>query len=213
MTSTLTEAVGLRSPEVRTYQGAPMAAPEAAPADGYTRLEGRAVPYGVRTDTGYYLEEVTPGAFDKSIKEMGSLPLLLWHDQHAFPVGVSESWESRPDGLYGSWRFDSADLAQEAARQAAAGLLVGLSIGFVPIRTDWEVMTAGESGNGERMDVAVRREARLVETSLTPAPAFAGAQVTLVRSRDMPDAVRAHRRTLRARSDELAAWRDWLTRV
>ena len=50
-----------------------------------------------------------------------------------------------------------------------------------------------------------RREARLLEVSLTPTPAYAGAKVSLVRSR-APQEQRAGR----GRSAELDVWRRYL---
>ena len=52
-----------------------------------------------------------------------------------------------------------------------------------------------------------RREARLLEVSLTPTPAYAGAQVSLVRSRA------PHEAASRRRSAELDAWRQYLDKV
>jgi HK97 family phage prohead protease len=204
--------VSLRGSDQRTYTTAALRIRSAPAPDGATRLEGIAVPYGVRTNTGFYAEEIVKGAFDKSIAEAGGkLPLLLWHDNEALPVGVSESWTSEDDGLHGVWRMDSTERAAEAARSAAEGMMVGLSIGFVPIRTEWDIVADDEwdPNDLERMDTAVRIEGRLVETSLTPTAAFAGAQVTLVRSSKIPDEVLAHRRRA-TRSGELASWREWL---
>jgi hypothetical protein len=207
--------VSLRGSDQRTYTAVAMrlrSAEGEGGGDGAARLEGVAVPYGVRTNTGVYAEEVVKGAFDKSITEAGGrLPLLLWHDNQALPVGVSESWSSEDDGLHGVWRMDESERAREAARSAAAGMMVGLSIGFVPIRTEWDIVADDEwdPTNLEHMDTARRVEARLLETSLTPTAAFAGAQVTLVRSSRIPDAVLAHRRRPAARSAELAALREW----
>src|SRR5262245_37700446 len=81
--------------------------------DGYTTITGRAVPYGVWTNRGWFMESVAPGAFDKSIAENGpGLPLHLFHDSDTFPVGVATSWESKKDALYGTWRLDKGPEAQ-----------------------------------------------------------------------------------------------------
>ena len=53
-----------------------------------------------------------------------------------------------------------------------------------------------------RVPEAARQESRLLEVSLTPTPAFAGAQVSLVRSRDQ-------RKASQRRSDELRAWKAY----
>lgn len=156
-------------------------------------IEGRAVPYNVWTDTGWYYEQVAPGAFAKSIREAASgLPLLLFHDGRSFPVGVSERWTEESDGLVGLWRMDEDDQdAVKALDKAGKRMLTGLSVGFLPI----ENMQRDESGDtvdvnntvtfdGMGIPYVTRREARLLEVSLTPTPAYVGAEVIAVRSID-----------------------------
>jgi HK97 family phage prohead protease len=124
------------------------------------------------------MEAHAPGSFAKSIKEAArQLPLLMFHDSQSFPVGVAHEWRDGDAALGCVWRIDEKDdRAVEAARKAADGYLTGMSIGFAPIRTEWSTDDKG-------LDWALRRESRLLEVSLTPTPAFAGAHVTVVRSR------------------------------
>ena len=188
--------VTLNAPEVRTYPALEFRDIEASA--GLRYLEGRAVPYDVWQDVGWYVEMIKKNCFAKSIREAAkSLPLLLWHDNRSFPVGVSEKWTENDDGLDVVWRIDTDDeLAVEAARKARDGMLTGLSVGFAPIKSERIIE--------DDSDVAriVRIEARLLEVSLTPTPAYAGAQVSLVRSREHVGAAR--------RSAELDAWRRTL---
>jgi len=201
----MSKPLELRPPEVRTYPATELRLVETNAA--LTQLAGRAVPYNVETNVGFYLERVAPGAFSKSIREAArGLPLLLWHDNESWPVGKSIKWDdSSGDGLDGVWELDDSDLAQRAARQARDGFLTGLSVGFQPLPggSKWEFVSDEQWDAGE-LDKVTRTEARLLETSLTPTPAFAGAGVTLVRSLDMPSEVRQHRRT---RSSEVEHWR------
>lgn len=171
-------------------------------------IYGLAVPYGVRADIGWFLEEFVRGALTKSINEAAQkLPLMLFHDAASFPAGAAERWDEKPGGLWGEWSVDSAERAQEAARLAEEGLLAGLSVRFKPIRTehiradDW----APELGP-EHKDVMIRKEARLLETSLVPTPAYATAGVQWVRTGEramMPDAA----------GHELSGWREYVERV
>ena len=153
--------------------------------DQAPRLRGRAVPYGVWTDTGWYMERIMPGTFTKSIREAASrLPLLLFHDSRSFPIGASEEWIENDDGLDGVWDLDPDDEdAMTALRKVRLRMLTGMSVGFVPIE---EYRTV----KGKRIDVntdveldedgipwVTRRQARLLETSLTPTPAYVGAQI------------------------------------
>lgn len=158
-------------------------------ASGSRYLEGRAVPYDTWEDVGWYMESMAPGVFARSIEAAANaLPLLLWHNSRSFPVGVSERWTEADDALLGVWKMDSHEDAQRAVQQAEDGMQIGLSVGFAPVQggtrilSETEVKARGLEWDGWT-DWVVREEARLLETSLTPTPAYADAQVTLVRSR------------------------------
>lgn len=211
--TTTSDAVTLRAPEVRTFAALEFRETDTT-EDGHY-LEGRAVPYNRWADIGWFRECFVPGAFAKSIREAAKkLPLLLWHDNRTFPIGISHEWRDNDEGLDVVWRLDVDDpRAVEAARKARDGLLTGLSIGFAPIER-W-----GKNARGEQVDLnnlielddmgvasITRKEARLLEVSLTPTPAYAGAQVQLVRSR-------APHQGGRRRSAETDAWRDYLSRI
>ena len=178
----------------------------------YVAIRGQAVPYGVWTNRGWFLESVAPGCFDKSIGEAAAgLPLLMFHDDASLPVGKSESWDPRKTGLWGEWSLDRRPEAQEAGRLADEGLLRWFSAGHSPIRSEWQRVDDWDPDLGpEYMDRLTRLESRLLETSLVTTPAFAGAQVegvdrmrakyerTAERPRD-PTKVRPH----------LKAWQGW----
>jgi HK97 family phage prohead protease len=156
-------------------------------ATRYRHLEGRAVPFNTWADVGWFLESHAPGSFTKTTRGGAGqkLPLLLFHDNRSFPIGHAESWANTDDGLDGVWSLNDSDAAQAAARMVDDGDLLGLSIGFAPIRSSWDYVDP-DSWNPElgpdHMDRVTRLESRLVEVSLTPTPAFADAQATLVRS-------------------------------
>ncbi|GAB3750066.1 HK97 family phage prohead protease [Microlunatus parietis] len=193
------ESVTLRAPEVRTYPALELREIEATKGAGGLWLEGRAVPYDTWTDVGWFMERITRGAFKKSIREAAAgLPLLLWHDNRTFPIGVSTEWRESDDGLDGVWRLDDQDpLAVEGARKAAAGMLTGMSVGFSPMVEEDDIEL---DDNG--LPWITRSQARLLEVSLTPTPAYAGAQVSLVRSR-----AAQQQRGERRRSAEIDSWR------
>ena len=199
--------------EGRLFSGLQLRA-QTETVNGYTFLHGRAVPYDVPTSIGYFMETHEPGSLAKSIKEAArALPLLIFHDSRTWPVGVADTWEDTPTGLDGIWKLDQSEEAQRAAQLADDGLLTGMSIGFVPIRSRWEFIDDREwnpSLGPEHMDTVYREESRLMEVSLTPTPAFKDAAVSLVRSfdnkrRTMPDGSLP---TPRA-----AAWRDQLAKL
>lgn len=205
------KTVTLRAPEVRTFAALEVRELEVSTSGRF--LEGRAVPYNTWANIGWFLEQHQAGSFARSIKEAASkLPLLLWHDNRTFPVGVSEEWKDNDAGLDVVWRMDSSEEAGRAHDLAAKDMLTGLSIGFAPIRSEWEYVDMDDwdpEGGPEHMDKVTRVESRLLEVSLTPTPAFAGAQVSLVRSRDqreMPLPPRADRQKPKG-TPRLDEWR------
>lgn len=175
---------------------------------GFTRLAGRAVPYGEGADIGWFIEEFAQGSLAKSISEAArDLPLLLFHDSRTFPVGAAEEWQDGKAGLDGIWRLDKSEEAQRAAQLVDDKLLTGMSIGFQPIRSQWTYVEDWNPDLGaDHKDRVVRQEARLAETSLVPTGAFVGAQTTWVRTAERPLKREQSRR-------ELAAWREELERL
>lgn len=175
----------VNAPECRLYESR-VALADVDTTDSLTYLEGRAVPYETVTDTGWwYFEKVARSAFSESTEQTPNLPLLLWHDNRSWPIGVSDGWVDSADGLHGVWRLDDSAEAQRAARQARDGFLTGMSISFAPIDSRWETNADWDDwdpSDPETWDVVTRVRGRLLETSLTPTPAYADAQVALVRS-------------------------------
>lgn len=203
--------LGLTAPEVRT-QGALELRAEKDAAGVYTALTGRALPYREWTNIGWYVEQWEPGALTKSLDEAArALPLLMFHNSRTWSIGKAVDWDDNTKALDGKWELDASEEAQRAAGLADNGMLTGMSIGFVPIRASWDYID-WEDWNPdlgpEHMDKCTRLEARLLEVSLTPTPAYAGAVVDLVRSADRPGRSRAERT-----SRELAGWRAYLDTV
>jgi len=205
--------VCLRAPEVRTFPALEFREVDGSESGRF--LEGRAVPYDRWADIGWFRERFMPGSFAKSIREAArQLPLLLWHDNRSMPIGVTHEWRDNDAGLDVVWRLDVDDpRAVEAARKAREGMLTGLSIGFAPIeklQKDGRGRAFDANNEVDIDDLGVmsitRREARLLEVSLTPTPAYAGAKVSLVRSRTGQPGQRR-------RSAEIDAWRRYLESI
>lgn len=155
--------------------------------DSLTMLEGRAVPYDQVADIGMFLESFLPGSLGKSARESAAaLPLMLVHGQdgYSLPIGSASEWDERADGLYGTWRIADDPDAQRAARLVRDGHLNHLSIRFQPNngRTDmiWEDQLPADLRHHNK-PWFIRKEARLLEVSLTPTPAYAGATVGSIR--------------------------------
>ena len=210
MTGTMSSNA-LRRPQVRTVA----IAPDDLEVTGYRWLSGRAVPYGEWSDIGGYMEQHLAGSFTRSIQTAAiALPLMLQHQGDVMPIGKVHQWRENDQGLDAVWELDQADpVAREAARKAANGYLSGLSIGFQSVRAKQDT-----DANGTLW--ITRQESRLLEVSLVSTPAFAGAAVHAVRSRQTHPAsaevewwwdwLERNRRQSQYGRAEIEAWWDWL---
>lgn len=194
----------LTFPEITGPAARAGAAAVAAPGHVYSSMRGRAIPYGVWENVGWYEESATPGLFKKSIEESArDLPLLLFHDARRPAIGAADRWDELRDGLWGMWRLDTEDPdAQSTARKADDGIQTGLSVGFMPIRSVWTF-----SDDPAVPDRVERVEGRLLETSVTPTPAYSKAGVTQVRNR-IPQQSRGA-----GSAPRLARWQSELERL
>lgn len=175
--------------------------------DSFSMMEGRAAPYGEWGNRGWYLETWAAGLFDKSIKEAArNLPLLIFHDDLTWPIGSASKWDSRSDGLWGTWRLDTSTEAQRAAQLAKDGHLTGLSVGYQPELSTWEYSDVDEWDPDDigSLDRVTRQVARLVETSVVATPLMVSAGLTLVAS---AESTHRPRRSARESRPKLAAWK------
>lgn len=159
---------------------------EVETTDSMSMLRGRAVPYEVEADIGWFMESFARGSLGKSAKESAAaLPLMLFHgeDGRAFPAGSIAKWEEQASGLYGEWRIADDPEAQRAAKMAKDGHLNFMSVRFMPIRSEWTYVEDFNPDLGQAYkDRVVRKEARLLEVSLVPTPAYNDATIEWVRS-------------------------------
>lgn len=162
--------------------------------DKRRQIAGVAAPYNTPTPVnGQYIEILAPGVFKKSISEAAKpLPLLAFHDSEKWPVGKALSWEETERGLLGVWQLTDDDEGRRAWDMCNGEFVSGLSVGFQPIRSDVD------PGDETTPPTVTRREARLYETSLVATPAYAAAQITLVRTAGV-----------RRNTPRLDAWRQW----
>lgn len=150
---------------------------------GGRRLFGRAVPYNVEIDVGWYRETMLPGVFAKSIKESArALPLLLFHESDRLEsiAGRVETWQDSKKALDGIWLLDDDEAGRAAAAKVESGSLGFMSVGFQPVGGDQGTLRTWD--DDDVLHVA-RKEARLLEVSLTPTPAYKDAVITKVRSK------------------------------
>jgi HK97 family phage prohead protease len=149
--------------------------------EAFQSLTGRVVPYDTPTDVGWFVETFERGAFTGSLVTQPNVPLLLFHDNRSFPIGHAVAWDDRPDGLHGQFKLNMTAVAQQAAQLARDDDLTGMSVGFGPVRSTWTYAAEWSPDLGpDHLDRVVRHEARLLEVSLTPTPAYVGAHVYAV---------------------------------
>lgn len=168
---------------------------------------GLAVPYNVTTViAGMFKETINPGCFRKSTTEKAkSLPLMVLHNHTEMPIGKAVGWEEAPQGLLGTWEFDTRAEAQETYRLVEQRYLQGLSVGFDPIQN-----RVGQDADG--LPHVLRIEARLLETSLCPFGQYNEAQVIATRTWGAPQAPPAAP-AAPPRRPEWDKWSKWYDQI
>lgn len=139
------------------------------------QFEGYGSVFGVRDSYG---EIVAPGAFTASLAEhraQGTLPALLWQHDARQPIGVYVDMREDDKGLFvkGQLTLDVPG-GREAHALLKAGAINGLSIGFMPKKSEYD----------EDEEVRTLTEIDLWECSLVTFPANGSARVSGVKSID-----------------------------
>jgi len=204
-------------PEARII-AAGLALSEVETDRGFTMMHGKAAPYGEIAHRAGYKEIWADGLFDESIATLSAnLPLMIFHDDMTWPLGHATDWESKPgDGLYGTWALDDSAEAQRTAKMAADGHLSFLSVGYWPLRSDWQITAADDwdPADADTWDTVIRHKARLMETSVVPVPLYHSAQVLLVASAGgRPTRHRAGGVRHADARPKLDRWRDWRSSI
>lgn len=167
------EVMGLQT---RTFE---LALELRSDGDGRT-LVGRAVPYGETAATPAGKERFVLGAFARQIAaaQLGAVKLYDHHQDrldHRHPVGKTVSLQERTDGLHGAWQLYDTGPGNDALHLVKTGEVTGLSVGFKAV----------DGGTARGADGAFERHAvHLDHVALTDDPAYVGAQVITVRSRE-----------------------------
>lgn len=101
------------------------------------KVEGYVSIYGNKDLNGDIVE---PGAFTKTVLESGGEVVMLLHHDRTRPIGMAKL-EEREKGLFLSGQI-ATDLpdGELAHKQAAKGLLRGLSIGYRTVKEIWDDM-------------------------------------------------------------------------
>lgn len=150
----------------------------AGPVEGV--VEVRAVPFGevLSMMGGLFREEFAPDV-DLVLRDGQPLP-MLW--RHSEVIGSwSRTLDVRDDGVYAVGKVSDTSLGRDVKTLLADEATGGASIGFRPLDS------RTEQRDGTAVEVITRAE--LLEISLTPLPAYAGAHVTAVREHPAPQEV------------------------
>lgn len=168
-----------------TRLAAPLALKEAGD-DG--TFKGYGSVFGVLDSYG---EQVAAGAFAASLarhKAQGTMPALLWQHDTAAPIGVYTRAEEDQRGLYVEGRLAlETDRGREALALLKMKALNGLSIGFVPVKWEWD----------QNQEVMTLLEIDLWEVSLVTFPANPAARVDAVKAIDQITTLKDAERALR----------------
>ena len=128
-------------------------------------ISGKIVPLGTgevgNTNLGAYTFEA--GSIE--IGDVSKIKLLSQHDMKK-PIGRMTAAETRPDGIYATFKLSRSTSGNDALVMAQEGLVTGLSIGA-------EIISAKPSRDGHTVVSA----AKLKEVSLVTEPAFKSAQI------------------------------------
>lgn len=147
-------------------------------ADG--SFSGYASVFGITDTQG---EQVAFGAFDLSLKswaELGKMPKLLWQHDYRHPIGLWHEIREDNHGLFvkGQLLLELSQ-AREAYSLLKNGIVDGLSIGFVTVRSRRK---EGRSGTAQ---VRILEEVNLQEVSLVTFAANPKAKVERVKMEDL----------------------------
>lgn len=146
----------------------------------------------------HYREQFARGAFSNVVRAPNRVELRYWHDQTGLPYGFGSRLVEDDRYLVGDFRVSRSVTGDHLLALVEDGLK-GVSVGFY----------ADDSGAVREGDLVTRtRVKRVKEVSMTPAPAYEGAEVLAVRAqepRSGPSRVEVARERERAFWSRLAA--------
>lgn len=152
------------------YKSAPFELTDLKASDTGWTFTGYVSTYGNLDHVG---DVVVSGAFDRTLRERKSRPLLWAHDTHE-PIGVEKSLVSDERGLLGTWELAKTTRGTDAHALLKLGAVNRMSMGFIPLDVEYDDM-------GIRKLLAID----LLESSLVSIPANEQAVVVRVKA-DLP---------------------------
>lgn len=136
---------------------------------------GVASPYG-NVDLGGDI--VVKGAFARTLDLMGKERPLLWQHQPGSPIGLAEFEDTEKALLVkrGELEMQLPD-AQKAHVSIKSRIVKGLSIGYMPVKWEWQ-----KSDEPDGWPIRLLKEVKLYEVSIVTFPMNESAVITSVKS-------------------------------
>lgn len=163
-------------------------------------VSGLAIPFNtpqrIVDRNGEWDETVRNGSFTKTLAQRGDrVKFLMNHDRSASPLGRALLLREDPAGLYGEFLVAKTAAGDEALELIRVGAIDGLSVGVRVLQAKWT----------KNRSACEWLECDLREISATAFAAYDAAQITGVRSVDLPPTLtqlqmRARVANLKARS-------------
>jgi len=127
-------------------------------------IEGIAVPYGVETNVGAYIERFAKDSISDDVSEV---KLKFGHE--GLPIGKVIEGRNAEDGFYIRAKISETSQGNDVYTLIRDGVLNKFSVGFVPVESE-------RDGN-----TVVRKMVSLREVSVVEQPAYSDAEILAVR--------------------------------
>jgi len=154
-------------------------------------------PTEIRDADGWYMEQIDPGAFTRSLKERMSQIFCVYNHaktlagtpsgEWSVPVGKPVEIRSDAKGLFTSTRYNTDPASERILDAIKSGSLSGMSFTGVFLRSTPELQgtyAMYEPDRDGKLTLVTRMEIALIEYGATPIPAYDSAQVVGVRARE-----------------------------
>lgn len=135
-------------------------------------VEGIAVPYGVETNVGAYVERFAQNSISEDVSEV---KLKFGHE--GLPIGKVVEGRNAEDGFYIRAKISETSQGNDVYTLIRDGVLNKFSVGFIPVESE-------RDGN-----VVVRNLVSLKEVSVVEQPAYSDAEILAVRE-DINDTIK-----------------------
>lgn len=148
-------------------------------AESEHTISGVASPYGIVDQGG---DIVMRGAFTRTLDVMGMTRPLLWQHDSGEPIGLAELKDSDNALLLEKGELEMAlGAAQKAHVSIKKRIVKGLSIGYMPVKWEWQ-----KSEDPDGWPIRLLKEVKLYELSVVTFPMNESAVITSTKAGAVP---------------------------